>query len=267
MERYHFHEFFEINYVLSGDVRFFVADQIYQATSGSLLVFNYTDLHRSASPPSALYERIVLYFSPEDVQGLSSAQTNLLGCFVGRAPDYSHCIQLNPEQSAVLLSLFDKATLYHGTERFGSDVYEKIALAEILLNINELFSSSSSVRSLRSVPEMKRVLPMLIYINEHLHEDLSLERLAKTFYISKYHISHIFKKATGFTPKEYIIHRRIIKARKLLKQRELSVQSIGECVGFNNNSHFIRAFKALVGTSPKQYSLSSHHKKDLKVIP
>lgn len=260
MVRYHFHEFFEINYVLSGDVKFFVADQTYQVKNGSLLVFNHTDLHRSVSPPGTYYERIVLHFAPEHIQGLSSSETNLLGCFVNRTPEFSHCIQLHSAQSDALLSLLDKVTLYQGKECFGSDVYRKIALAEILLYVNELYSTSAGMQPLKPAPEMKRVLPMLQFIQEHLHEDLSLERLAKAFYISKFHINHIFKKATGFTPNEYIIHRRIIKARELLKQRELSIQRVGESVGFNNNSHFIRTFKALVGASPKQYSLASYPK-------
>jgi AraC-like DNA-binding protein len=260
MERYHFHEFFEINYVLSGEVRFFVADQFYQAKSGSLLVFNHTDLHRSASPPGTLYERIVLYFSPEELQGLSSPLTNLLACFDSRTPDFAHCIQLKTEQSEQLLPLFDRAAHHQNKDRFGSDVYRKIALAEILLYVNELFASSSIMQRSRPEPEMKQVLPMLNFIQEHLHEDLSLERLSRTFYLSRYHISHIFKKATGFTPNEYVIHRRIIRARELLKKRELSIQRVGESVGFNNNSHFIRTFKALVGVSPKQYSLGAHIK-------
>ena len=262
MERYHFHEFFEINYVLTGEARFFVADQIYQATSGSLLVLNHADLHRSIAPPGTFYERIVLHFAPEHVQGLSSTQTNLLECFVDRAPDFSHCIPLNDKQSADLLPLLDRAIIHHDKTCYGSDVYQKLVLAEILLYVNQLYNSSAGTRQLKVDAEMKKVLPILTYIKEHLHEDLSLDRLSRAFYVSKYHLSHIFKKATGFTPNEYIIHRRIAKARELLKKRELSIQHVGEAVGFNNNSHFIRTFKSLVGISPKQYSLTSYRKSE-----
>jgi len=94
----------------------------------------------------------------------------------------------------------------------------------------------------------------LQFIQLHLAENLSLDRLSEEFYLNKYHLGQLFKRATGFTINEYVIHRRILRARELLK-RKLPVQQVGEAVGFRNNSHFIRTFKKLLGVPPKQYQL------------
>lgn len=252
MKKYHFHDFYEINYSLSDNVNFFVGDRIYPVRKGTLFVFNTMDLHRSVSADGAVYERYVVYFNPEFVQDLCTPQTNLLDCFVNRRPGFSHCVRLTAEQSGELLALFDKAERCCSTGLFGRDVYKKIILAEILLYVNTLFRQPAVVYPAGDTNGFDRILPVLQFIQEHLDEDLSLKRLAGTFFISRYHLGTLFKKATGFTVNEYIINRRVLKSRELLK-KGFSVQRAGEMAGFNNTSHFIRTFKKLVGLPPKRY--------------
>ena len=91
------------------------------------------------------------------------------------------------------------------------------------------------------------------YLRLHFGEDLSIEDLCGVVGFSKYYLCHLFKDVTGFGLNEYIINLRILKARELLRQN-ISVQQVGEIVGFSNNSHFIRTFKTMVGVSPGQYS-------------
>ena len=73
------------------------------------------------------------------------------------------------------------------------------------------------------------------------------------FFISKHYLCRIFKSATGFSVMEYIIYSRILRARQLL-QEGVSVQQAGELSGFSDNSHFIRTFGHLTGTSPGRYA-------------
>ena len=63
----------------------------------------------------------------------------------------------------------------------------------------------------------------------------------------------VFKSATGFSVMEYIIYSRVLRARQLLKEG-ISVQQAGEMSGFSDNSHFIRTFGHLTGTSPGRYA-------------
>lgn len=255
MGGYHLHDYYEINFVLTDQVDFFVAERVYRAQARALFVFNDQDLHRSVSPPHVSHERYVLYFDPQRVTDWSTEQTNLLDCFINRDRGFSHCIQLAEEQAQTLLSLFRRLERYGESRDYGADVYAQMALVEMLIYINKLFRSTPVSSPQRLEKRLKRVLPIIKYIHQNLANDLSLDRLSRTFYLNKYHLGQLFRDATGFTVTEYIIHRRILKARELLKT-DMTVQQVGALVGYKNTSHFIRTFKKLVGVSPKQYQLN-----------
>ncbi len=101
-----------------------------------------------------------------------------------------------------------------------------------------------------SKPKLEQVRE---YINEHLHEDIKLIELAAIAQISPYHFLRVFKQSMGITPHQYILQRRIDKAKYLLRDRELSIAQIALGVGFCDQSHFTRCFKRLMGMTPKQF--------------
>lgn len=90
------------------------------------------------------------------------------------------------------------------------------------------------------------------YINEHLHQDIKLIDLAAIAQMSSYHFLRLFKQSMGITPHQYILQRRIAKAKYLLQQGELSIAEVAALVGFCDQSHFTRYFKRIVGVTPKQ---------------
>jgi AraC family transcriptional regulator len=90
------------------------------------------------------------------------------------------------------------------------------------------------------------------YINEHLHQDVKLNELAAIAQMSPYHFLRLFKQSLGVTPHQYILQRRIEKAKCLLQHGELSIADVAARVGFCDQSHFTRYFKRIVGVTPKQ---------------
>lgn len=92
------------------------------------------------------------------------------------------------------------------------------------------------------------------YINEHLHEDLKLIELAALAQVSPYYFLRLFKQSVGLTPHQYILQRRIEKAKFLLQHSELGVAEIASRVGFCDQSHLTQYFKRIVGITPKQFS-------------
>ena len=71
--------------------------------------------------------------------------------------------------------------------------------------------------------------------------------------MSKYHLSRIFKKYTGFSPYEYLLNERLTQGKTLLQNTRLSVEEIAQRVGFNSASHFIRMFRKYEGLTPLQF--------------
>ncbi len=93
----------------------------------------------------------------------------------------------------------------------------------------------------------------IAYIDEYFLSEISAEQLAGITNYSYHRFRHIFKSATGVSPKQYIISKRIEHAKKLLAEGHESVTEIGYQCGFSTTSLFIRQFKEKTSLTPIQY--------------
>lgn len=91
------------------------------------------------------------------------------------------------------------------------------------------------------------------YIEEHLNEDINLTRLSSHIYVSSFHIIHTFKKEMGISPIQYLILKRMEKAKELLTVTDKTVAEISSQVGYANANYFNMLFKKTVGISPGRY--------------
>ena len=90
---------------------------------------------------------------------------------------------------------------------------------------------------------------ILRYINEHLTERLTLEGLADKFYMSKNHLTAIFKRAAGTTVARYILYKRMTIARKELAEGTPAAEAAIKA-GFGDYSSFFRAYRKMFGCAP-----------------
>jgi AraC family transcriptional regulator len=93
----------------------------------------------------------------------------------------------------------------------------------------------------------------LDYIHEHLDQNLTLDKIAASIYMSSHYFASLFKQSTGMTPYQYVTKCRIEKAKQLLKKHELPLVEICQQVGFQNQSHFTRVFRQHTTKTPKAY--------------
>jgi AraC family transcriptional regulator len=92
------------------------------------------------------------------------------------------------------------------------------------------------------------------YVEEHLGTGLSLAQMAAVARLSAYHFARQFKAATGLPPHQYVLARRVERARQLLQGRtDLSLADVAASAGFSDQSQFSRHFKRLVGVTPGQF--------------
>lgn len=94
------------------------------------------------------------------------------------------------------------------------------------------------------------------FINEHLDRDLTLAEMAAVAGLSPYHFARAFKRSTGRTPQQYMIERRIERAKQLLAKSELPIVEISASTGFKNQSHFTTTFRRLTAMTPKAYRIA-----------
>ena len=99
----------------------------------------------------------------------------------------------------------------------------------------------------------EQLLPVLIYIQSHLADDLSLEQMAGQADLSPYHFHRVFHSAVGETLKQYTQRLRLEQAAYHLKIQDASILDIALNAGFNNHETFSRAFKRWFGVSPRDY--------------
>jgi AraC-like DNA-binding protein len=94
---------------------------------------------------------------------------------------------------------------------------------------------------------------VLAYIQAHLEEKLSLERLATVAQMSPTHFAHLFKHATGWAPHQYASRCRIEHAKRLLAETDLPLIDISAQVGCTDPSHFAALFRRHVAMAPNAY--------------
>lgn len=109
------------------------------------------------------------------------------------------------------------------------------------------------VRSMPAGRNAQYVQKALKYIQNNFSTDISLDLVAETAGISKYHFCRCFKEMTGLTYQSYLNRVRIEQAKRLLNDEALSITNTGHAVGYSDLTHFERIFKKLVGTTPSQY--------------
>ncbi len=251
----HHHDFFELYFLMSGDVTYIIESRIYHVMPGDMLFISPRELHQLCiRPEMSSYERYVLWVDPQVLSRLSTEQTELGRCFDPSRPGYGNLLRLKPEARTKIQTLMQSLHQESQSGGFGSDLLRESLLIQLLVTINRLVSQEQgqfeeATRSNRAVAKV------IDYVNLHYGEPLSLDMLAERFYVSKYHLSHEFNRQVGTSVYRYILKKRLMIARQLLAQGNKPNEVYSTC-GFSDYAGFYRAFKAEYGAAPREYALS-----------
>ena len=98
-----------------------------------------------------------------------------------------------------------------------------------------------------------RLNRVLEYIHANLDREMHLDELARVASLSPFHFSKLFKRSTGSSPHQYIMQRRLERAKTLLRQPGRSLSEISVEAGFADQSHFTNVFRRFVGVTPSKF--------------
>lgn len=148
-----------------------------------------------------------------------------------------------PSRVSVMISLLNHYTFEKGNV-IVKNYLAKALLSEIANQYGEVVSSISSE---------KRMDEILAFIMLNVNKELSVSYLAEKFSYNPKYLSLLFKKHVGMTAHAYIMDKKIDYAKYLLVSTTESVKTIAKETGFNDEYYFMRAFKKIVGITPKNY--------------
>ena len=141
------------------------------------------------------------------------------------------------------LSVFDRFESAAGLTEADRGLYMRLLLTELMI----FLSVASGQKIIHD--EIELGARVIKYINEYIDKKLSLDVLAKKFFVSKYYLCRAFKRYSGVSIHSYINHKRVVFAKQLIDGGE-TASGAAYKVGFCDYSAFYRAYVKILGVSP-----------------
>lgn len=249
----HWHNEFELNYIVSGRSEFTCGEDKFIADAGDIIVV----------PPNMLH---ALYPYENDVQVYNTLvfRGELLG--IGKEERCGiSCIEpiINGNRK-IMMPISKEHEAYEKIKECVEQIFvcvkDNTPIADLqmkseLLRFLWLLEKTDCIRTVKNADErqVESIREVLVYINLNYRESISIDRLSQMAHLSKSYFMYRFKKTVGVSAMEYIIQLRIKLACEMLRNSRDPALEIAFACGFQNLSNFNRQFKKYVGCTPKQY--------------
>lgn len=246
----HFHNKYEIYYLLSGERYYFIKDRTFRITQGSLLFINTLELHKTTDTGIPGHERILIQFEENFISTANRSIDTLLSALNA---SYYHVLSLSSSEQQLVQNILFKMLEEAKHQLTDFEVCLQSLLMQLVVFINRYVQRNKAADFTHLSPKHEKVSDIVQYINTHYMEPLTIASLSEHFYISRYYLSRIFKESTGFTFVEYLNSIRVKEAQKLLLHSQYKISQISEKTGFGSIAQFNRIFKKITGLSPSMY--------------
>lgn len=248
----HYHPFHKIVFFLSGGVTYLIEGKYYKLKPWDILLVAKNQIHMPIINPHEPYERFVIWVNDAFLQQDANEEDDLLSCF-NRACEKQNILRLvDSDLQAMKHRLYAlKDTIADKT--FGHHTLTQCLFLQLMVWLNRHYLGTDSL--VADVVYDTRIENLLLYINDNLHETLSIDHLAHMVYLNKYYLMHLFKEQIGYSIHQYIKEKRLIRASSYIKQGKI-LSEVCDLCGFGDYSSFVRAFKKKFGLSPKKYAKS-----------
>ena len=252
---WHWHEEFELLHLLDGNLQFLIGTTQFRLRAGEALFINSQMLHGAwdDGEPSCPYHSVV--FHPQLVGGSEAS------IFWRK---YVRPVQLNqalpymifhPDEGwqRRVIGNIEEAWQQTRTQERGYEFAVRNALSDCILQIWMRGSDYMTTPSEKQLREEERVKKMLLYIEEHLSEEVTIRDIAAAAFVSNTECMRCFKGILHTSPVQYLKQLRLRRAEKLLTSTSLKVEEVGAKCGFRDMSYFARSFRKEYGANPFAY--------------
>ncbi len=238
----HFHDMYEVLFVLTGEGNFCVEGNSYPFRSQRIFVTKTGETHVMQLCSEKPYERVAVHFSksliPEYAAFLSAPlQTRRLG--TNNAYDFHKL-----EPSATLMTTIPDS--YRG------DQLKTFIVARLLAFLCDLSAAYQVTNNNTVKASGSPIQNALGYITLHIFDDISLDDVARAAYLSRSQLCRLFREQLGTTVFEYIRAKRLLAAKEMLANG-LDAASVSQKCNFGSYSTFYRNYVSFFGKSPGIY--------------
>lgn len=248
---FHSHVFHKLILFISGSVKYNIEGRVYTVDPWDVLLVRENEIHRPLMEDTKEYERLTIWVHENTLKEMSRNGDYLGQCFEIAKERNTNKIP-NVLRADGDMKLLVKRLIAAGDDRdFGSEALRYGFFVALMVMINRVIQMPVEDAAERD-PQDPRIPLLLDYINGHLSEDLSVQKLSERFYFSRFYLMHQFKAQTGFTLHQYILRKRLAMANALVRQGQ-TLTAASQEAGFCEYSSFLRAFQKHYGMSPRNY--------------
>ena len=251
---FHYHDFYEIIYVMEGEYSSLVGNQTYHLHRGDFLLIDQNVMHRYyyEKEDGFASKRIIVWVTDQLLKQLSIGKMDLTECFRrGESHAYHFPIYYEEMLRGYLLKLAMSEIL----EEELPDSKKVLDMGYLMLffgYLNNLCYREENWALDQMLGQHPLVEQVTYYVEEHMTERITVEELAEYVHMSKYYFLRKFKELTGVTVHSFVTDKKLIHACELIKEGE-SISLIYQRCGFTDYSSFLRNFKKAYGVSPGKY--------------
>ncbi len=239
-EQLHSHSFCEIVFVKSGSGLLHTKSKDISVTKGDLLIYNPETIHSESCSEN---EELELYFCGIDCLHLKNKSENTLLGENDCPVFHTGLLEQDFEKyfSDLIREVQNKSYYYDEISRALVKIILNLILRLLAMNDQENFKTNECYRFARK------------FIDENYTKIESIEEICKNLFVSRYYLTHLFKEYSGMSPIQYIIAKRMEKAKNLLATTSLPIQEISLQSGYEEVSSFLKTFKKLENMTPSEY--------------
>jgi AraC-like DNA-binding protein/mannose-6-phosphate isomerase-like protein (cupin superfamily) len=249
----HWHNEFEIDYVLQGKGDFICGDEHFPVYPGDVIMISPNMLH-AAYPSSNMNLNYIAFVFHANMLGLESNDRSSTHCI---RPLITGQLRVNMKYD---LGHPDYSVIHSLTETivscaYKNNPYDDLLLKSTLLQLYWYFEKSDNLSSFQGndISYSSLIRPALEHMTYHYMDSITINELAAKCAISASHFMNSFKKAVGCSAIEFLTHLRIKAACTALTETTDDISTISYSCGFDNLSNFNKQFKKITGSSPREY--------------
>lgn len=249
----HFHDTYELYYLLEGERYYFIDRETYRVAAGDVVLVKPNQIHKTSMAKTTYHNRMLLQIKGEAFDAfLKGNGFFTLGELYGRN---AQIISLHKKDETIVKNMVLQMKEEIQERQKGYELMVKVKLLELLVLLARYQTNVLPERKEQTALTAKyqKVHEVADYLQTYPETKECLEELAGRFYISKSYLSRIFKEVTGFGVNEYTNIVRIKKAQNMLIYGEYSITEISELLGFESITYFERVFKKYTLYTPLRY--------------